>query len=663
MAYQGKVLHALTEKPLVGVPVSDGRNITHTDEKGEFILEGWERAHVIHVSILTHGQTDWFRLIPDFEADPVFRVTPVEQSADFCFLHTSDTEIGGREDTDWVDRLRGLVCEHQPAFFVHTGDLCQADGMKKHHLQMNATTLGCPVRYTVGNHDLIGEEYGEQLFERDYAPSWYSFDYGNVHFVALQIQYGDKPSGYTRADQWLWLREDLKRNRGDRELIVFCHTRCEHDETGFVIRVEDDLLPLREENLRAWIFGHYHIHCTQNFDGVLNMSTGRPDSGNVDSSPSGTRKYSIVGGQHTSEILYSFEPGEEDPAIWQVKLPGRVLFSTPIACDGDVLVATSNVDFPKKCGIFRINGKDGSILWSFDTEDGIPNDMALDGDRLYAQDDHGNLYCLSVKTGELLWRVLSPLTRLPYTQSGVLLLEDRVIVGKPRQLYAYNKENGDLLWHVDLPRSEDTPARLVWDSARNQILVSAHWYALVAMDPADGSIRWQQSERPVWFRTATPLVVGDQIYTVGTSNLTKMSAEDGSFLLTYNVGFCAEASGAPVLDGNLLYYPTPREGVIAVDSETLEPVRFYHTGINTLATVPYVCGNLQSVEGSVQILGKHLIFTALDGYLYDYDKESGDLLSKTAIGAPSLVSPLILSDGIVVADFCGKVKKFPLPKD
>ena len=104
-------------------------------------------------------------------------------------------------------------------------------------------------------------------------------------------------------------------------------------------------------------------------------------------------------------------------------------------------------------------------------------------------------------------------------------------------------------------------------------------------------------------------------------------------------------------------------GVVAVDSETLEPVRVFPTGTNTLATVPYVYGDMQSVEGSVQILGRHLLFTSLDGYLYDYDKETGELLNKTAIGAPSLVSPLIMSDGILVADFCGVLHKFPLPKN
>ena len=663
MLYSGQVLHALSGAPLVGISVSDGRNVTRTDAEGRFSLPGWERAHVINVGLLTKVDHDWFRTTEEFLSDPVFRVTPVEDSTDFCFLHTSDTEIGDREDTEWVDRLRDLVEEHHPAFFIHTGDLAQEKGMKKHHLQMNATTLGCPVRYSIGNHDFWGEEYGEQWFERDYAPSWYSFDYGNVHFVALQMQRGDHPSGYKHSDQWIWLREDLRLNRGDKELIVFCHTRCESDETGFTIPVEDDILSLREENLRAWVFGHYHIHCSQDFDGVLSLSTGRPDSGNVDSSPSGTRKYSIVGGQHTTEILYSFEPSKADPALWQTQLPGRIVFSTPLVSDGDILVATSNADFPRRCGIFRISGKDGSILWSFDTDDGIPNDMVLDQDRLYAQDNRGNLFCLSAQTGELLWRVHSPLIRLPYTQSGVLLLEDRVIVGKPRQLYAYCKETGALLWHIDLPRSEDTPARWVWDPTRNQILISGHWYAMVAIDPNDGSIRWQQSDRPVWFRTATPLVDGDLIYTVGTRNLTKMNAEDGSILLTHNLGFCAEASGAPVRDGNLLYYSTAMRGVVAVDSETLEPVRFFPTGTNTLATVPYVYGDMQSVEGSVQILGRHLLFTSLDGYLYDYDKETGELLSKTAIGAPSLVSPLILSDGILVADFCGVVHKFPLPKD
>ena len=90
MLYSGQVLHALSGAPLVGISVSDGRNVTRTDAEGRFSLPGWERAHVINVGLLTKVDHDWFRTTEEFLSDPVFRVTPVEDSTDFCFLHTSD---------------------------------------------------------------------------------------------------------------------------------------------------------------------------------------------------------------------------------------------------------------------------------------------------------------------------------------------------------------------------------------------------------------------------------------------------------------------------------------------------------------------------------------------------------------------------------------------
>ncbi|MBQ9086774.1 MAG: PQQ-binding-like beta-propeller repeat protein [Clostridia bacterium] len=661
MAYQGKVLHALTKKPLAGIPVSDGRNIALTDGNGQFSLEGWERAHIIHVDLLTRGQRDWFRTIPEFLQNPIFFVDPVETSSDFCFFHTSDTEIENRRDTEWVDRLREQVLRHKPSFFMHTGDLCRDEGVRRHHILMNENTIGCPVRYAIGNHDFVGEEYGEQRFEQDYGPTWYSFDCGSLHFAVLQIPYGDRPSGYMPQDQWLWLREDLKQNCRGKELVIFCHTICRDDELGFTVSIEDAPLSLREEGLRAWIFGHYHAHLCHDSEGILNISTARPDSGGIDSSPSGIRKYSIINGQHTTELLYSFTPSKADLSLWRTELPGQVEFSTPLPYGGDLLVATANDGFPKRCGIFRISGINGRILWSFLTPDGIRNDMALAADCLYAQDDFGTLYCLSAETGELFWSVRSPLRKIAHTGSGVLLTEDQVIVGKPCQLYAYHKETGALLWYAELPVSENTPARWLWDQERNQLLISAHWRGLIAIDPHNGSIRWQQCEQPVWFRSSTPLLVDGIIYTAGNRTLIKLSAENGEILLTRSVPFGVDVSGSPVRDGSTLYYPTATQGVIAATIDTLEPQRFFPTGINTLSTAPYVHGTMQTVEGAVQILGKHLIFTALDGYLYDYDKDTGKLLQKTAVGAPCLVSPLIVQDGIIVADFCGRVQKFPLP--
>lgn len=70
--------------------------------------------------------------------------------------------------------------ETDPAFLIHTGDICYEDGLKQHIKDMNTENMGVPVRYVIGNHDYVAGKYGEALFESIYGPVWYSFDVGNL---------------------------------------------------------------------------------------------------------------------------------------------------------------------------------------------------------------------------------------------------------------------------------------------------------------------------------------------------------------------------------------------------------------------------------------------------------------------------------------------------
>ncbi len=78
-----------------------------------------------------------------------------------------------------------------------------------------------PFYTCLGNHEGNSKHYfnymslpGNEVF--------YSFDYANVHFIAL-----DSTAGYTpydeRSPQYLWLIDDLKAQKGDKWIVVFFH--------------------------------------------------------------------------------------------------------------------------------------------------------------------------------------------------------------------------------------------------------------------------------------------------------------------------------------------------------------------------------------------------------------------------------------------------------
>ena len=357
MSYHGHVFDRGSKTPLEGIPVSDGRNIVLTDAEGAFSLPGWERARVINVSALTRSHNDWFAQIDERRESYDFYIDRVDTTGEsFSFLHVSDTEIDNPEHARWLPFAKECVDREHPLFFMHTGDLGRIS-VDRHYLYLNRETVGCPVRYAIGNHDYVGEDWGESLYERYYGPTWYYFDCGRIRFIVLSIGKGDHPSGYRPDDQWIWLEACLADLPEGYRFIVFQHDNCRYDERGFRPVIEGVQHDLREKGILAWFFGHFHNHYFHDYDGVYHVCTSRPDSGGIDSSEGGIRSVTLRGTELSSRMLV-YAPAEEpcDAHLWQTHLEGNVSFSSPIDCDGDILLGTVDNGFPKTCGVYRLDG-------------------------------------------------------------------------------------------------------------------------------------------------------------------------------------------------------------------------------------------------------------------------------------------------------------------
>ena len=519
--------------------------------------------------------------------------------------------------------------------------------------------MGCPVRYTIGNHDFCGEPYGEALYERYYGPTWYSFDYGRIHFVALSIKKGDKPSGYALSDQWIWLQEDLKRVKAGQKIIVLDHDLCSWVEKGFCPTVEGVTVKLREAGLIAWLYGHYHFNFLHDYDGVLNVCSSRPDSGGIDSSVAGVRKLSVVGEMISSEMLYymgTLDSAED--SVWCTRLKGRVEATTPIEAEGDIFIATMDDGFPKECGIYRLNEATGAIRWFYSTSDGIKNDIAYDEGKIYAQDTKGILYCINAESGELLWSQSSPLPKSSCTRTGVLIVKELVITGSPSYLYAYHKNLGVMEWRQEICVCENTPARIVYDEWRNQLLVSCQWKGLCALDADSGALKWMQDQVPLWFRTTTPTVTESELFVAGQRHITKVDPNTGEYLLVHEIGGRVDVNGAPAIDQDSIYVPTFTDGVVRLDRQTLTEQGRFLPGKAKLRTSPYAYWDGNAVEGTPILRGTELIFAGLDGFIYRYNTVSGELLQKISVGAP-IIAPLYGNGTtLIAADFCGRITKF-----
>jgi len=96
--------------------------------------------------------------------------------------------------------------------------------------------MGIPQWYLPGNHDINYESpnawFANETFKLNFGPTYYSFNHGNVHFVALNnVEYAGankefddgRYRGYLPANQLQWLEQDLSHVSNDKLIVIATH--------------------------------------------------------------------------------------------------------------------------------------------------------------------------------------------------------------------------------------------------------------------------------------------------------------------------------------------------------------------------------------------------------------------------------------------------------
>ncbi|MHC4396761.1 MAG: metallophosphoesterase [Planctomycetota bacterium] len=201
----------------------------------------------------------------------------------FFFIQISDPQFGmfpTNGDIFHETQLFEKAIDHAnrlgPTFVISTGDLVNNPGDEKqlaaglHTLQKFDKSI--PFYLLPGNHD-VGDAPTEQSlswYRKNIGKDWYSFDYGQWHFIGLNsciIAQGQHVLQDVEK-QWDWLINDLERNSspGNSHIIVFMHHPLflkdpEEADNYFNIprRMRQDYLNLlRKHDVEAVLTGHLH---------------------------------------------------------------------------------------------------------------------------------------------------------------------------------------------------------------------------------------------------------------------------------------------------------------------------------------------------------------------------------------------------------------------
>lgn len=302
------------EKTMSGVLVSDGLHVVKTQSDGTFSLPGHAKERFVFITTPSGYQTDNKHYIPveegresyDFGLQPYHG--RIGKDGSHRYIQIADTEIFNTENhEDWINSVRGYANNEKAAFIVHTGDICYEKGLKEHIRLMNTANMNCPVFYCIGNHDLVKGNYGEELFESIYGPVYYSFDVGNVHYIVTPMMSGDYKPSYTTDDVYRWLKNDLAFVPRDKAVVVLSHDLLTNDDDFIYGDSETGQINLNEYNLKAWVYGHWHMNYMKKQGDVYSVCTGTVDKGGIDHSTSVFRVMHVDRkGDFTSRIRYSY---------------------------------------------------------------------------------------------------------------------------------------------------------------------------------------------------------------------------------------------------------------------------------------------------------------------------------------------------------------------
>ncbi|MBW2145306.1 MAG: PQQ-binding-like beta-propeller repeat protein, partial [Deltaproteobacteria bacterium] len=544
------------EPRIPGALVSDGFEIVKTDSQGKFSLPKNPKARFITLTTPSgYEHTTPFYRKPDF-GDLTFGLRKAKSTLG-RFIQVTDMHAERLDD--WAGNLKRYVRNNGLDFIVLTGDLTRKYGMDLFAKEVNDSTMGTRVVYTIGNHDLVAGDYGEQYFENKFGPVYYSFDMGNTHFIVTpMLAYNPAHASYTLKQILEWMQKDIAMQPAGKPMVIFNHSNWLWNE-DCTVSADDVSIDFKSHNLKAFIYGHYHDQFTKKFNnGIRVYTTSTADKGGRHHCPSASREFSFdVGDENNvrSETIftdinnhlvscayrengklkvvasaYHFIGkdkkltvrcgGENIPMrqltnfAWDAELPyqdgnvevtatcsdgSRITSHTTIDStlkyDGMIYPASIDDDNLEKCGIHAVDAERGKKRWSFQTQNSVANDIAYAEGKILACDVENTLYAINAKTGKLEWKRVLSKSIKRMFKNGICVQDGIVYAGQLSDQSALRVSDGKILWRGK--------ARMRGESSvstpglhKGLLHATAGFGVRYALDAGTGKLVWSAEKAP-----------------------------------------------------------------------------------------------------------------------------------------------------------------------
>lgn len=258
------------EGPVANVVVSDGTEVTVTDDKGIYELKSAKKWGYVFISVPSGYEVAAEGVFPQFyqtlkgAADVVeqkdFKLTKVDGQDRYKLFLLGDMHLANRTNdaaqfTQFTTDLNAYMAQHsgQKMYALTLGDMTWDHYWYKNNYALpqyretiNRQVKNLQIYHTMGNHDndfMTTSDYDAAVKYVDcIGPTFYSFNIGQVHYVVMDnidcsAYDGTDSRNYVKKlsnEQLNWLAKDLAYVDKSTPLIVAMHAQIyKPTSTGF----------------------------------------------------------------------------------------------------------------------------------------------------------------------------------------------------------------------------------------------------------------------------------------------------------------------------------------------------------------------------------------------------------------------------------------------
>lgn len=141
----------------------------------------------------------------------------IDNTGKYPYIILGDNRDGYGTFGQIIQQVNGI----NPVFVIDNGDLVFSGKPNQYRLfDKMVSKISTTLCTTLGNHDI--RDNGRNTYTMLYGPAYYSFDFGDSHFVFLDSSPGWSGKRAISDEQYTWLEKDLKKSQG-KHIFVITH--------------------------------------------------------------------------------------------------------------------------------------------------------------------------------------------------------------------------------------------------------------------------------------------------------------------------------------------------------------------------------------------------------------------------------------------------------